>query len=297
METNGTSSAEFIPWDSQDLGKWTDLYAIGETISLGGHITHYMKKGEGPPLILIHGFFGHSLVWRLNFEELSKHFTVYAPDLWGLGYSSREPLDYGWELYSKQIKLFMDSMGIQKAHLGGLSMGGGIATQFTNNFPDMVDKLFFVGPAVFPQEKKIKDGIFSWPVVGPMVLNLKTDKIRKTVMLEKFLSDSKFLTDEGYKATTWHHKIKGSTNFFCTALRAGFIGNQVEGVNELSKKHKSILIIWGGQDKACSVKNAKEMNSLLKGSQLEVFENAGHLPNLEEPERFNGKVLDFLLND
>lgn len=297
MDTNNSSTAEFIPWDSQDIAKWTDLYAIGETISLEGRTTHYIKKGEGPALILIHGFFSASLGWRLNIDELSKHFTVYAPDLWGLGYSTREPLDYSWELYSKQIKLFMDAMGLKKSHIGGLSMGGGIAIQFTNDFPDMVDKIFFVGPAVFPQEKKIKDGVFSWPIVGPMLLNFKTDKIRKTVMVEKFYSDSKFLTDEGYEATTWHHKIKGTTNVLCSILRAGFIGNQVEGVNELSKKDKSILIIWGGKDNTCSVEGARTMGSILEGAQLEVFENSGHIPNFEEPEKFNAKVADFLLND
>ena len=54
MESNETTVTGFIPWNSQELGKWTELYAEGETICLDGHITHYLKKGEGPPLILIH---------------------------------------------------------------------------------------------------------------------------------------------------------------------------------------------------------------------------------------------------
>jgi len=297
MPSNDVNNAKFVPWNSQDLNEWTKKYATGSTINLDGKPTHYIKTGDGPPLLLIHGFFGHALVWRLNIQALSEHFTVYAPDLWGLGYSTREPLDYGWKLYSRQIKLFVNAMGIEKCCIGGLSMGGGIAIQFTNDYPEMVEKLFFVDPAVFPQKKTIKDGVFAWPVVGPFLLNLPNDKLRKKVMGDKFYSDVKLITEEGYKATTWHHKIKGTTEVLRTILKSGFIGQLEPGVEELAEKSIPALITWGAKDMACTVKNAPKMQSLLKGSELEIFENAGHLPNVEEPDRFNARVIDFLLAD
>ena len=296
MKKSEMSKTTFIPWNSQDLSEWTKLYATGETISLDGHITHFMKKGDGPPLILIHGFFSGSLVWRQNIDELAKHFTVLAPDLWGLGFSSREPLNYGWKLYSNQIKLFMDAMAISKSHVAGLSMGGGVAIQFTNDFPDRVDKLVVQGPAVLPQKKKIKDNLLAWPVLGPYLLNLSGDTIRKKVMKEKFYSDARFITDEAYWASTWHHKIKGTTESMHSMLRAGFLGNLRDGVVELAEKNKDILILWGSKDNTISVEGANEMQGILEGSAVEIFENAGHVPNVEDPEAFNRKVVHFLLS-
>ena len=114
-------------------------------------------------------------------------------------------------------------------------------------------------------------------------------------MVEKFLSDIKFLTDEGFEATTWHHKIKGTTESLVSMLRAGFLLNFRDGVVELAKKDKSIMIIWGRKDNAVTAENAVDMENMLKDSTVEIFENAGHLPNVEEAETFNSKVIPFLL--
>jgi pimeloyl-ACP methyl ester carboxylesterase len=121
---------EFIPWNSQPLDLWADKYAQGKFIDLGGHKTHYIEKGEGEPLLLLHGFFYDSYLWEANVDALARHFKVYALDLWGCGYSTREPLDYGYPLYAEQVLLFMDKLGIKRASLAGQSMGAGTAILF-----------------------------------------------------------------------------------------------------------------------------------------------------------------------
>ena len=93
----------FIPWNSQPLEDWTNKYATGKVIELDGLPTHYVEKGSGEPVILIHGFFFDSYMWNKNIDILAKRFKVYAIDLWGFGYSTREPLDYGYPLYTQQL--------------------------------------------------------------------------------------------------------------------------------------------------------------------------------------------------
>ena len=83
--------AEFIPWNSQPLTVWADKYAQGDFIDLDGRRTHFIEKGEGKPIILLHGFFYDSCLWATNIDALGEHFKVYALDLWGFGYSTRAP--------------------------------------------------------------------------------------------------------------------------------------------------------------------------------------------------------------
>ncbi|GAH93034.1 unnamed protein product, partial [marine sediment metagenome] len=82
-----------ITWNSQPVDKWRRKYAPGKFIDLGGHITHYIEKGDGHPVILLHGWFHDLQMWSRNIDALAKSFKVYAIDLWGFGYSTREILD------------------------------------------------------------------------------------------------------------------------------------------------------------------------------------------------------------
>ena len=82
--------ASFIPWDSQPLSEWAQKHARGKFIDLDGYQTHYIERGDGEPVILIHGFFYDSHMWDENIDALAEHYRVYALDLWGFGYSTRE---------------------------------------------------------------------------------------------------------------------------------------------------------------------------------------------------------------
>jgi len=115
---------KFIPWDSQPLETWSENHAPGRIVDLDGRRTHYVEAGQGPPVILIHGF-NHDLnTWNANIDAFSRCFKVYAVDLWGSGFSTRTPMDYGFPLFAEQIRSFMDYLDIPRAHLVGHSMGG-----------------------------------------------------------------------------------------------------------------------------------------------------------------------------
>ena len=111
--------AKFVPWNSQPLEEWSKKYAIGKFIDLDGHRTHYIEKGQGKPIILLHGYFYDLLQWRKNIDALAEVFKVYAFDLWGFGYSTREPMDYSYQLYADQLLKFMDTLNIRKASRWG----------------------------------------------------------------------------------------------------------------------------------------------------------------------------------
>src|SRR5271165_4769928 len=97
------------------------------SVTIDGVAWRYWHAGSGPSLLLIHGFLGYSFSWRFNVQPLSRHFTVYAMDLPGCGFSQRT---YEEETAlvgdAEGVLRFMDHLGIEEADLMGSSRGGGL---------------------------------------------------------------------------------------------------------------------------------------------------------------------------
>jgi len=286
--------AEFIPWNSQPLDEWAKKYAKGKFIKLDGYSTHYIEKGEGEPVILIHGFLYDSYMWNKNIDALADKFKVYAIDLWGFGYSTRDPMDYGYQLYANQLLKFMDALDIQKASLIGQSMGGGTSIFFSVNHRDRVNKLILVDPAGMPNPLPLIGKITNLPKIGEFLLGLKSDFYRKMVLSTTFIYDKEFVTESYFENVTRFHKIKGTIEILLKILRKQFFHTLSDEIHRLGEMDVPILIIFGRQDKAVPLERGKEMHNILRGSQLEIFENAGHCPHDEQSQKFNQLAVDFL---
>ena len=285
---------DFISWNSQPLEEWADKYAQGKFIDLDGHITHYLEKGEGEPIILIHGFNYDSFIWADNIETLAEEYRVYALDLWGFGYSTREPLDYGYQLYADQVLGFMDSMDIKCASLVGQSMGGGTAILFCTQHRDRVNKLLLVDPAGMPNPLPLVGKVFKLPKVGEFFMGLKTDAIRKKNLADLWIHDKELITKDYFENATRFQKVKGTTEAMMAILRKDFIDTLSDKIHDLSQIDVPILIIWGREDKALPLHCGEGMCGILKDSRMEIIDNAGHVPNYEQSETFNQMAMEFL---
>jgi pimeloyl-ACP methyl ester carboxylesterase len=285
---------ESIPWNSQPLDEWARKYAAGKFIDLDGYSTHYIEKGEGEPVILIHGFLYNSYTWNNNIDALADRFKVYALDLWGFGYSTREPLDYGYPLYADQLLKFMDALNIQKASLVGHSMGGGTCIFFSVQHRERVNKVILVDPAGMPNPLPLIGKIANLPKVGEFLLGLKGNFYREMVLSTTFIYDKGFITDSYFENVTRFHKIKGTTEVLLKILRKQFFHTLLDEIRRLGEIDVSILIIWGRHDKAVPFERGQEMYKILRGSRLEIFEQMGHCPHDEQSQKFNQLALDFL---
>ena len=286
--------AEFIPWNSQPLEEWAKKYATGEIIELNGHSTHYVEKGAGEPLILIHGFFYDSYMWNKNIDALAEGFKVYALDLWGFGYSTRDPLDYGYPLYADQLLKFMDTLNIERASLIGQSMGGGTCILFSVNHRDRVNKMILVDAAGLPNPLPLMGKIVNLPMLGEFLVNLKGNFYRKMALSSIYIHDKAFITDTYLDNVTRFHKVKGTTEASLKILRKQFFDTLSDEIRKLGELDVPILIVWGRQDKSVPLKCGQEMHKTLKGSRLEILDQAGHCPHDEQSERFNELALGFL---
>ena len=113
-----------------------------------GHRIPYLVGGDGPPLVLLHGFGADKDHWSVVSRYLTNHFTVYAPDLPGFGGADRKiEASYGREAQIARLKMFIDSLHLSKINLGGNSMGGYLAFMYTHRYPNSVNKLWLLAPA------------------------------------------------------------------------------------------------------------------------------------------------------
>ncbi|NIR25675.1 MAG: alpha/beta fold hydrolase, partial [Gammaproteobacteria bacterium] len=226
--------SEFIRWDSQSLDVWASKYAQGKFIDLDGRTTHYIEQGEGEPIILLHGFFYDSYLWASNIDALAETFKVYALDLWGFGYSTREPLDYGYPLYADQVLLFMDGLGIQRASLVGQSMGGGTAILFCVQHRQRVNKLLLVDPAGMPNPLPLTGKFFNLPGVGEFLLDLSTNAVRRKNLADFWIHNQELITESYFEHVTRFHKIKGTTQASLTVLRKQFFDKLSNEIHRLA---------------------------------------------------------------
>ena len=286
--------AGFIPWNSQPLEDWASKYAPGKFIELDGLSTHYLEKGSGEPVILLHGFFFDAYMWNKNIDALAQRLKVYALDLWGFGYSTRQPLDYGYPLYTQQLLKFMEKLSIPRASLIGQSMGGGTIINFTNLYRDKVDKIVLVGAAGMPNRLPILGRISNLPIIGELMYGLNSMFMRRMALGTNFLHNKQIITEEYFENATRFHKIKGTTEAMLYITRKQFFGTLLEEIKKLSLKNIPILIVWGREETSIPLSTGEEMHRILKGSRLEILDQAGHCAQDDQSELFNQLVLDFI---
>lgn len=110
---------------------------------------HYQQFGEGPPVVMIHGITGNLAIWHLEIVPgLMSDYRITTYDLRGHGYSDVPPTGYTTADHATDLKHLLDTLGIRRAHVIGHSFGADIALHFAILFPERIDRLVLVEPAI-----------------------------------------------------------------------------------------------------------------------------------------------------
>ncbi|HEY1826524.1 MAG TPA: alpha/beta fold hydrolase, partial [Acidimicrobiales bacterium] len=113
--------------------------------TLHGYRRAFIKAGDGPAILLIHGIGDSSDTWRPVLEGLARHHTVIAPDLLGHGRSEKPRADYSIAAYANGMRDLLSVLDVDRVTVVGHSLGGGVAAQFAYQFPDRCERLVLVG--------------------------------------------------------------------------------------------------------------------------------------------------------
>lgn len=290
--------SKFIPWNSQPLEDWTAQYAKGTVISLDGKQTHYLEcscpQKDRPYLLLLHGLCYDSLMWTPNVKALSQHYNIIALDLWGFGYSAREPQEYGYPLFAQQVELFLSHLQLEHIAIMGHSMGAGVAIEFAHTHPNKVSQLILVDAQGLPNSPPTYSRLMRTPVLGSTLLNMNNNALRKKMMKCHLNRSNEVLTDEFMIEASWSQKIEGSNQVLLDIENRRFCDKLSDEIHHLGDHNVPTLIIWGRQDKILPFTRGEHIHQVLGHSQFEIIDNAGHMVNLDQTEIFNKTVLDFL---
>jgi pimeloyl-ACP methyl ester carboxylesterase len=268
------------------------------TIQINGHTIFYTVKGDGKPLLLIHGYGAGMWVWEKQIEALSQSYRVYVLDLIGHGFSDRPKVSYTPETYIHFLRDFMDGAGIEKATLIGNSMGGGIAWAMAILYPERVDRLILINcvpPDVLHQVKNESSrtlvAIKDIPILPYLVIAARGKDSIRWILLE-CVSNIKLITPEVVSRQYPLSKIKGSTWVLYSTFKHAEEALKLK--DQLSMIHKPTLFIWGERDLIFPPQVGEALHQAITGSKFLKIEKSGHIPMWETPDEVNQAILSFL---
>ncbi len=271
-----------------------------KTAIMHGRSLSYLEAGEGPVLLLIHGIAGSCENWREVIEPLARHHTVIAPDFPGHGTSEAGGGDYSIGALASGLRDLLLALGHERTTVVGHSLGGGVAMQFSYQHPEMVERLVLVssgglGPEVSPvlraaalpgAELFISLTASSGRRLGSALgRGLAAIGLRPNADVAEIARGYASLEDPARRAA------------FLDTLRAvvGTGGQRVAAGDRLYLAEAvPVLIVWGARDSIIPVRHGEDAHRAVPGSRLEVFEDVGHMPQLEAPGRFIATLERFL---
>jgi 2-hydroxy-6-oxonona-2,4-dienedioate hydrolase len=251
-----------------------------KTAVIFGQNIRYIEAGQGPVVILLHGLGAAKEVWMASFGVLAAHYHVYAVDQIGFGHSDKPLLDYKIATFVDFLYEFMQGQNLSKATLVGNSLGGWVALEFAVQHPTMVEKLVLVDSAGMP-----------WTQTPAVDLNASSVAGMRAI-LESIFYDKHMVTDQAARQIFADH-VRNNDGYTIQRTLAGFASPQFEDT-KLGAVHAPTLIVWGRQDELIPVASGEKMRDGIAGAKLVVFEQCGHVPQIEKPEEFNKAVLEFL---
>ena len=283
-----------------DIPPWFDgiqRFPI-KTATVNGHRLAYLDEGQGPPLILIHGYGGSMWQWEYQ-QTLAAHFRVITLDLIGSGLSDKPDLDYRPEELIESVLGLMDRLGFATAALVGNSMGAGVAIGMALDHPQRVERLVLIdglpahvrerlasplmqravnsrlpvwlarlGNWLFPSagtERVLKEIVYDHSLLTPAVLDRSNRNRQRANLIGPLLAirDSLPLWEQGF--ATRFQEIRHPT-----------------------------LVLWGEQDRLFPPQVGRDLHAAIPRSTLIIIHDSGHIPQWEQPQVVNRHLLDFL---
>ncbi|MDO8644753.1 MAG: alpha/beta hydrolase [bacterium] len=253
--------------------------------------TAYVEAGKGFPLILVHGLGSSKFTWRHCLEPLSKHFRVIAVDMKGCGESEKKFRDFSLESHVHFLEKFTEALGIKKAHWAGNSLGGGLVVAVAGLFPERVEKLILLAPAVYGMRLPSLFWLFTVPVVK-LLLPLMNGPFLTRVNFLRAVHHKERVTDaiiREYHAPFNSFWARHSFMRLCDNLsRHPGLGDHVQTLK------KETLILWGDEDEVIPITYGERLAKELPRGTLRLISDCGHAPQEDQPEETCRLVLEFL---
>lgn len=258
---------------------------VTKEVLVFGQKINYAEAGSGPTVILLHGLGGSWQSWHFNIAPLAEKYRVIVPDQIGFGKSDKPLVNYRIRTYVDFLDEFCKELKIERATLVGNSMGGWIAAMFTAAFPDRVDKLVLVDAAGYTPPKDLDTRLL-------FSLNPTTKEETKVLLAKVFYSKA-LQTDLAIKQSV-AARLAAGDGYTIKSITESIIRGEDFLDDAVKNIRRPTLIVWGREDGLVALAEGQRFNKDIAGSKLIVFDQCGHVPNIEKATEFNAAVLKYL---
>lgn len=249
----------------------------------------YSDRGKGLPLILIHGFPLCRKMWRPQAEALAKAgCRVITPDLRGFGESGSTSDMTGMDTYADDIVALMDHLRLDKAVVGGMSMGGYVLLNLLERYPDRIAAPLFIVTKAGGDDDAGKARRTALAEAVRLQGSLPVaETFRSLLFAPATLSDNPGLVDEVFG---W---MRGTDP---AGAAAGLVAmrDRKDSTVLLGSFSQPALVIGADEDQAIPVENSRIIAEGLPDAEFTILHGGGHMVNLEQPEAFNDTILEFM---
>ena len=284
----------FVLWPvpfAHDTGTWMAAAGVEpryETVE--GVRLRYVRKGNGPPVLLLHGITSSLYTWKDVLPALAAHHDVIAVDLPGFG-DSAVPSQASGDLIVRSVVGLMDRLGIERASIVGNSLGGAIAIAIAARRPDRVDRLVLIDPAGYNFAAADRPLLLRLAGALPAPV-LEAVPVRPMVSLglRQVFHDDRLVTHEKVAEYVAPMRRPGAS----AALHALLLGTGDLGFPEVIRGVRApTLIVWGRYDTWIPPRDAQRFAADIPGARVVMIE-AGHMPQEERPAETTASIEEFL---
>ncbi|MGH2583088.1 MAG: alpha/beta fold hydrolase [Anaerolineales bacterium] len=258
---------------------------------INGVRMHYDVQGEGEPLLLIHAAIANLNMWDEQMPVFTQHFLVIRHDVRGFG---ETPDPAGNYTDHDDIKAFFDHIGVERAHVVGISNGGRIAIDFALSYPEAVGKLVFIAPGL--------GGFRGEDDLVTAQKDAQAEEAKKNGDLDSASELTTQIWIDGPSRST--HEVNPEfrrrakdliTHTIALGIGEG-IGDMARppAIERLSEIQSPTLLIIGDKDVPLMFEIGDVIERGIPNIKRVTMKDVSHLPPMENPEQFNQLVLDFL---
>ena len=236
---------------------------------IGGGLVHYEAFGRGRTVVFIHGWLGSWRYWMRTMEALSANYRVYALDLWGFGDSDKSQERYSVSDYTNLLSDFMEGMGFLQASLVGHALGAVVALRLSVLYPECVYRLAAVSLPVTPSA--ISGHLLDFASHSPLAKMLR----RRLVSHKEVQREAEKMAD----------------NVISLSVQSAA---EVDVRTFLHHVPQPTLVIYGEKDNLVDPVPTRDLGSQRSNVRAIGLPNSKHFPMLDEPNKFNRLLEDFL---
>ncbi|GAB09946.1 putative hydrolase [Gordonia araii NBRC 100433] len=280
--------------------------------TIHGYRRAYRIVGSGPVVVLIHGIGDNSSTWEPIMTRLAARYTVIAPDLLGHGFSDKPRADYSVAAFANGVRDLLWVLGHERVTLVGHSLGGGVAMQFSYQYPSMVSRLVLVSAGGVTRDVSPALRLATLPGTSQALALLRVPGVMTALdTAARALAASPLLPGPAKPLSPSRHLIDRADlmrilrDLSPPDARAAF-GRTLRAVVDWRGQHVSmldrsyltanipVLVAWGTDDAVIPYRHAELAHAAIPGARLATFDGCGHFPFRDEPDRFARLVDDFI---